>query len=186
MALPAEPQKGLALPAALRQIKAMPPGRGNPFPASGPFAPVDRGKRAEKATCHLLMHRHRPLHPGGPGGARCLHPLHHAPSALRVFFELPPPCQRSRVFALQGKQLPVFLKHGVPSLTRHVIRLLARWVSRPRLGHKNPHFRSSSISCCSPFSTLLYPLHSILRVLFATTWTIIPPFFVRPRCTQHT
>ena len=31
----------------------MPSGRGNPFPASGPFAPVDRGKRAEKATCHF-------------------------------------------------------------------------------------------------------------------------------------
>ena len=31
----------------------MPSGRGNPFPASGPFAPADRGKRAEKAACHF-------------------------------------------------------------------------------------------------------------------------------------
>ena len=53
LALPAEPQKFLALLAALWQIKAMPSGRGNPFPASGPFAPVDRGKRAKKATCHF-------------------------------------------------------------------------------------------------------------------------------------
>ena len=74
-------------------------------------------------------HHHHPLHPGSPGGARCLHPLHHAPGALRVFFELPPPCQCSCIFALQGKQSPVFLKLGVLSLTRHVIRLLARWVS---------------------------------------------------------
>ena len=137
------------------------------LPALLPLSTGAKGPKRRPVI--LLMHRHRPLHPGCPGGARCLHPLHHAPSALRVFFELPPPCQRSRVFALQGKQSPVFLKHGVPSLTRHVIRLLARWVSRPRLGHENPHFRSSSISCCSPFSTLLYPLHSILRVLFATT-----------------
>ena len=121
-----------------------------------------------------------PYNPGSPGGARCLHPLHHAPSALRVFSELPPPCQRSHLFAPQGKQSPVFLKHGVPSLTRHIIRLLACWVSRPRLRHENPHFRSSSISCCSPFSTLLYPLHSILRVLFTITWTIIPPSSFAP------
>ena len=53
LALPAEPQKFLALLAALLQIKAMPSGRGNSFPASGPFAPVDRGKRAKKATCHF-------------------------------------------------------------------------------------------------------------------------------------
>ena len=31
----------------------MPSGRGNPFPASGPFAPAGRGKRAEKVTCYF-------------------------------------------------------------------------------------------------------------------------------------
>ena len=31
----------------------MPSGRGNPFPASGPFAPAGRGKRAEKAACNF-------------------------------------------------------------------------------------------------------------------------------------
>ena len=29
----------------------MPSGRGNPFRASGPFAPAGRGKRAEKGAC---------------------------------------------------------------------------------------------------------------------------------------
>ena len=50
MALPAELQKASALLAALRQVKAMPSGRGKRFPASGPFAPAGRHRRAQKPT----------------------------------------------------------------------------------------------------------------------------------------
>ena len=53
LALQAGLQKGLALLAALQQVKAMPSGRGNPFPASGPFAPAGRGKRAGKVACYF-------------------------------------------------------------------------------------------------------------------------------------
>jgi hypothetical protein len=36
----------------------MPSGRGDPFLASGPFAPAGRGKRAKKVMCYLLMFYH--------------------------------------------------------------------------------------------------------------------------------
>ena len=48
LALPAELQKALALPAALSKIKAMPSRRGNPFLASGPFAPVSPCQQGQK------------------------------------------------------------------------------------------------------------------------------------------
>ena len=48
LALPAELQKALALPAALLKIKAMPSRRGNPFLASGPFAPVSPCRQGQK------------------------------------------------------------------------------------------------------------------------------------------
>ena len=44
----AELRKALSLLAALRKIKAMPSGRGRPFPASEPFTPAGRGERAGK------------------------------------------------------------------------------------------------------------------------------------------
>ena len=59
------------------------------------------------------------------------------------------------IFSLKGSHTYIFFPifwFGVPSLTRHVIRFLTGRVSRPRLGHKPPHFRSRSTSCFSPLS----------------------------------
>src|ERR1700677_2214875 len=51
LALPAELQKGLGPSGSASEDLGHAFRKGQPFPASGPFAPAGRGRRAEKAAC---------------------------------------------------------------------------------------------------------------------------------------
>ena len=53
LALLAELQKGFEFLAALPEDLGHAFQKGQPFPASGPFAPASRGKRAKKAACNF-------------------------------------------------------------------------------------------------------------------------------------
>jgi hypothetical protein len=99
-----------------------------------------------KETCG---HNH-PIHPSC-AHTRRIHPLYHAPSALRRSVPHAP--------VSHGKQCYISIPNlGVSSLTRCIIRFLTGRVSRPRLGHQTPP--PSSIEKHFVLSPTLYTIRA--------------------------